>query len=1180
MFSPTVCNILLARCLLFLPSVRQKSVLEGAHDCENFASFHRQWVVHQETGLLPRIKSDVSQPSRARTRSSQLFRGRDPVDEWTFGTAPFGKSTAAAGAANAKDMKRQNVQVITEAPAMQQLDRLGLPVVFPKPKSRPGTCGRPGTSARPGTEYRPNTKARIERRMEQQRLEDMPEPTPVDDSAEAQEKIDPNDIMRRLVKVASTGSQDSLDYEIIDVLGICAELCRRNKFLDAERLYRAVRQYAPENTTALCNLGVILERVYDNQRQAAQLYYQALEISGSNDTDCLLNLARVEYKLTGDISKPRQFLQRVLAHHPTHASALSNMALLLFSEWTKCNEVMQRKFENQQSIGKSDTLQIFDRRPKPKRMELDRSNSMHADFSGVLMAATDAMKVAEKFFWNAHDSAKLQNDQSSMALALGNIATVHKMVFQDFTKAEALYKKAIKHDPRHPILRRNFARLYHDAYDEKVEILTAVFFGKASSCKNTKGKRDRTAAQLGYVAETEYRAALDLMKINDTVKTGAESAGARNSKALKVDLYLNLASLLTEDAMGQRWKEARTLYKLAHECDRANLEAALGYGAIMWERENRLLEAEVVIQTALEADSSHRNAKGKFDKVRSHIYTMGSFVAVKADHIQVDSNGAEDEDGIKKKDLIVNANNLIDLAHFEGLTWELKASSVYQDSDKFGVGSVFDPDNTKEWATISEERNVGEWVYVKYSEPYYVGMVKIKQRSNFAQMVRKIGIYFDGGENTEMLLFPEPDEQELVLEHPILTRLVRVEILQVYGNAITGLNTIQVFGQHRSAHAMTKMYHDACSSLLKLKALTANIQADYAQKQKNDLTKKAVTKEPKDEILVQLTLMYAKIMLASDKTQKRELGAKMVLDYFSNKVFEEKRAPRLFSSALSAYGAYLQANESAVVKPYEWLPFSSVDTPREQGEKLFIMALDVSNANVDAQLRLATSYTERLADCQVEEREFWSAKVENYYHTALVTDPQNINALYHYALFLQQHMRDLNQAVELLRRAAKCFCANTELKAAILCSLATGLHRRGCLEGGTNIFSVREEEESIADKTGWKTKQDNEDISGLSNMKDLNEAALWYERCLAINPRSISCLCNYAILQLHRNYPNKALKYFAHAVHIEPFNSKLLSAYAAVLDDLGMPLNVVERMYIRALQQVRTLTLFVSRWIY
>jgi Flp pilus assembly protein TadD len=69
-------------------------------------------------------------------------------------------------------------------------------------------------------------------------------------------------------------------------------------------------------------------------------------------------------------------------------------------------------------------------------------------------------------------------------------------------------------------------------------------------------------------------------------------------------------------------------------------------------------------------------------------------------------------------------------------------------------------------------------------------------------------------------------------------------------------------------------------------------------------------------------------------------------------------------------------------------------------------------------------------------------------------------------------------------------------------------------------------------------------------------------------------------LQLHRNYPNKALKHFAHAVHIEPFNSKLLSAYAAVLDDLGMPLNVVERMYIRALQQVRTLTLFVSRCIY
>lgn len=196
----------------------------------------------------------------------------------------------------------------------------------------------------------------------------------------------------------------------------------------------------------------------------------------------------------------------------------------------------------------------------------------------------------------------------------------------------------------------------------------------------------------------------------------------------------------------------------------------------------------------------------------------------------------------------------------------------------------------------------------------------------------------------------------------------------------------------------------------------------------------------------------------------------------------------------------------------------------------------------------------------MEERQNWCTKVELNFQVALVKDPQNVMALYQYALFLEEHLADLNQAVELYRRAARCFCANKHLQASVMCSLATALQRRGRLhiDSQVNIFSVREEEEE-ADKQGGG--------GGITQLNDLDEAAVWYERCLAVSPRSVACLCNFGMLQLFRNYPNKALKYFSRAIHMEPYNARALTAYAAVLDDVGMPINVVERMYMRAVQQ-------------
>ena len=173
-----------------------------------------------------------------------------------------------------------------------------------------------------------------------------------------------------------------------------------------------------------------------------------------------------------------------------------------------------------------------------------------------------------------------------------------------------------------------------------------------------------------------------------------------------------------------------------------------------------------------------------------------------------------------------------------------------------------------------------------------------------------------------------------------------------------------------------------------------------------------------------------------------------------------------------------------------------------------------------------------------------------------------------------QRMGDLNQAIELFRRAARSFCANTQLQASVLCCLATALQRRGRLQidAQVNIFSVSEEDaDARRGDGGLFSKKSDEGArahahDGLALMNDLDEAAVWYERGLAVNSRSVACLCNYGTLQLHRNFPKKALRHFARAIHIEPYNFKALAAYAAVLDDVGKGLKVVERMYMRALQ--------------
>ena len=823
---------------------RQESVLRGGQEPDNLAVFtakfrDRLFQQHQSS-LLPKLTGKrgvaMAKPTKGReegregssghrVKTSELFKEHDPVDGWTFGLdakstkGGFGRQHRAGNCQSGRGglgQKHRNVDLLEN---IQRLDPLGLPLASqqicghtqPVPGTQlPPTRQVEASAPRPA-ENRPSTMSRIQRRVEKERKENLslqaPEPT-----RHGEDVVETRALMNQLVAVSRTGQQDTIEAFVTEVLDACAKLCKDHQYHQAEKLYRAVLEYCPDNAPALCNLGIIIERVHDNPAAAADLYEQALEALGGQDIECLIHLARCTYRKASDISKPRALLQKVLTMDPAHYGALNNMALLLLSEWMRSRPHIE-------SLSKSDsraisgevlllqggdlTLKRSDSFPDlPGQMGGRENAAMSA--AEVVEAATAAVSLSESFFWKAFESAKDRDDQVSMALALGNLATIQKMCYANPRQAEILYKRAIGCDPRHPILRRNYARLYHDYFEEKIETATAVMHGRVKAAAevlqggkwttastasiSTSVPTSRSAAVLGKIAETEYRKALSLCETADV-------PSEVRSTALKLDLCLNLASLLCEDAMGQRWADAKEIYNLAHHCDSSNLQAAMALSAILWERENRLHEAEAVLRKSLGAHMQHGENQRRWKKVRSAASTISKFLATKADHIEV-----------KKKRFgasLLHASNYMNLAHFEASKWELKASSTFMNLEKFGATSVFDLDENKEWATatpfqraktelelqeedhkFSHEVIQGEWVYVKYSEPYIVALVKVKQRKVLAQMVRLLAVYFDGGENRQMLLLPEVHEQELVVDPPVLTSLVRFEILQVLSKCL------------------------------------------------------------------------------------------------------------------------------------------------------------------------------------------------------------------------------------------------------------------------------------------------------------------------------------------------------------------------------------------------------------
>ena len=63
--------------------------------------------------------------------------------------------------------------------------------------------------------------------------------------------------------------------------------------------------------------------------------------------------------------------------------------------------------------------------------------------------------------------------------------------------------------------------------------------------------------------------------------------------------------------------------------------AAMGLSAILWERENRLHEAEAVLRKSLGAHMQHGENERRWKKIRSAASTISTFLATKADHIEV-----------------------------------------------------------------------------------------------------------------------------------------------------------------------------------------------------------------------------------------------------------------------------------------------------------------------------------------------------------------------------------------------------------------------------------------------------------------------------------------------------------------------------------------------------------------
>ena len=89
------------------------------------------------------------------------------------------------------------------------------------------------------------------------------------------------------------------------------------------QVYKYVIRHDPDNSVALCNMGIILERVYGDAVAAVEKYEAALKID-ANDVLCLVNYARACYRVSGSMKHSR-LLFRCTQTPPFHSPMLNHL---------------------------------------------------------------------------------------------------------------------------------------------------------------------------------------------------------------------------------------------------------------------------------------------------------------------------------------------------------------------------------------------------------------------------------------------------------------------------------------------------------------------------------------------------------------------------------------------------------------------------------------------------------------------------------------------------------------------------------------------------------------------------------------------------------------------------------------------------------------------------------------
>lgn len=286
-----------------------------------------------------------------------------------------------------------------------------------------------------------------------------------------QTNVDYREVLHLMDVAKASSNADMIHYAVEEAITSAALLCRARMYREAEKLYRAVLEVEPEQTTALCNLGCIVERVGNDSMTAVKLFEQALQIE-PNDMTCMINLARALFKMSSSVKQPRLLLRKVLARDPNNTGALVNLALLVLSEFMAATEEGRKSKEGQ-----------------------------------------DAAELAETLFRQALKAAEFDNDRHAKGLVLGNLAALRRLAHHELEEAERLYYEAIVADPAHAVLRKNLGHLYYDMLQARAEHDDFEKRGRKPDEEPPARKRGagaRGQRQLGRAAEAQYRAGLSL----------------------------------------------------------------------------------------------------------------------------------------------------------------------------------------------------------------------------------------------------------------------------------------------------------------------------------------------------------------------------------------------------------------------------------------------------------------------------------------------------------------------------------------------------------------------------------------------------------------------------------------------------------------------------------------------